>query len=214
MKIKHAINLHKGLTSLVTLALMAAYDNFSTAAFIYLVLHGGYGILWLLKDRLYPDKQWEQELPLATAIFTFFALGLYWIAPFILVSSGLQPSPLTIALAVFINLVGTFLHYGSDAQKYYTLKYKAGLITEGFFARSRNPNYLGEVLIYFSFALLAQHWLPFLILVSFFAGIFVPNMLKKDKSLSRYPEFEAYKARTGLLLPKLLSRIQPTLQEN
>ena len=28
-------------------------------------------------------------------------------------------------------------------------------------------------------------------------------MLKKDRSLSRYPEFAAYKERSGLLLPKL-----------
>jgi len=28
-------------------------------------------------------------------------------------------------------------------------------------------------------------------------------MLKKDKSLSRYPEFEEYKENSGLLLPKL-----------
>jgi steroid 5-alpha reductase family enzyme len=106
-----------------------------------LALHGGYGILWLLKDRLYPDKQWEQEVPVATGIFTFFAIGLYWIAPFILISSGSQPSLTWITLAISINLLGLFLHYGSDAQKYYTLKYKTGLITEGFFARSRNPNY-------------------------------------------------------------------------
>ena len=150
MKIKHAINLHKGLTSIVVLSLMAAYSNFTVAAFIYLALHGGYGILWLLKDRFYPDKQWEQDLPVATVIFTFFIIGLYWIAPFILISSGSQPSPILIFSAVFINLLGIFLHYGSDAQKYYTLKYKTGLITEGFFASSRNPNYLGEILIYVS----------------------------------------------------------------
>ena len=214
MKIKHAINLHKGLTSIVVISLMAAYNNFTVAAFIYLALHGGYGILWLLKDRFYPDKQWEQDVPVATGIFTFFVVGLYWVAPFILISSGSQPSQIWIALAVFINLLGIFLHYGSDAQKYYTLKYKTGLITEGFFASSRNPNYLGEILIYVSFAILAQHWIPFLILGSFFAGVFVPNMLKKDKSLSRYPEFEAYKARSGLLLPKLFPLVQPTLQEN
>ena len=77
------------------------------------------------------------------------------------------------------------------------------MITEGFLARSRNPNYLGEVLIYLSFAILAQHWIPFLILGFFVATIFIPNMLKKDKSLSRYPEFESYKARSGLLLPRL-----------
>jgi protein-S-isoprenylcysteine O-methyltransferase Ste14 len=214
MKIKYAINLHKGLTAIVAISLMAAYNNFTLAAFIYLALHGGYGILWLLKDQFYPDKQWEEDLPVATVIFTFFALGLYWIAPFILISSGSQPSLVLIASAVFINLLGVFLHFGSDAQKYYTLKYKIGLITEGFFTHSRNPNYLGEILIYVSFAILTQHWLPFLIFGAFFAGIFVPNMLKKDKSLSRYPEFEAYKARTGLLLPKLFSPSQPIPQEN
>ncbi len=193
---------------------MTAYYNFTVAAFIYLALHGGYGILWLLKDRFYPDKQWEQDLPVATGIITFAVVGLYWIAPFILISGGSEPSNILIALAVFINLLGVFFAYGSDAQKYYTLKYRTGLITEGFFARSRNPNYLGEILIYVSFAILAQHWIPFLILGAFFTGIFVPNMLKKDKSLSRYPEFEAYKARSGLLLPKLFSTEQPVLQEN
>ncbi len=214
MKIKHAINLHKGLTSIVVLSLMAAYNNFTLAAFIYLALHGGYGILWLLKDQFYPDKQWEQDFPVGTVIFTFFVIGLYWIAPFILISSGSEPSNILIALAVVINLLGVFFTYGSDAQKYYTLKYKTGLITEGFFTRSRNPNYLGEILIYISFAMLAQHWIPFVILGGFFAGIFLPNMLKKDKSLSRYPEFEAYKTRTGLLLPKLFSTSQPIPQEN
>ncbi|MDX2253886.1 MAG: DUF1295 domain-containing protein [Pseudanabaenaceae cyanobacterium bins.39] len=214
MKIKHAINLHKGLTPIVILALMAAYNNFTLAAFIYLALHGGYGILWLLKDRYYPDKQWEQDIPLPTGIFTFTAIGLYWIAPFILIHSGLQPSSTLIFSAVLVNLLGIFLHYGSDAQKYYTLKYRTGLITEGFFARSRNPNYLGEILIYISFAMLSQHWLPFLILGGFIGGIFIPNMLKKDKSLSRYAEFEAYKSRSGLLLPKLFISSPAIPQEN
>ncbi|NEQ82663.1 MAG: DUF1295 domain-containing protein, partial [Moorea sp. SIO2I5] len=104
---------------------------------------------------------------------------------------------------ISINVMGVFLHYASDAQKYYTLKYRSGLITEGFFARCRNTNYLGEILIYSGFVMLAQHWLPFLILAAFIAGIFIPNMLKKDKSLSRYPEFADYKANSGLLLPQL-----------
>lgn len=205
MKIKHAINLHKGLTFIFIIGLMAIYQNFSIAPCIYLALHGSYGIMWLFKDSFYPDKQWEQEIPLGMGIFTFIILGLYWVAPFILISSGTQPANLIITIAVITNLFGIFLHYGSDAQKYYTLKYKSGLITEGFFARSRNPNYLGEILIYLSFAILAQHWLPFLILGGFVAGIFVPNMRKKDQSLSRYPEFEEYKTQSGLLFPKLFT---------
>lgn len=102
-----------------------------------------------------------------------------------------------------MNIFGVLLHYGSDAQKYFTLKYHKGLITEGFFSRSRNPNYLGEILTYSSFAMLSQHWLPFVILGGFAAFVFVPNMLKKDESLARYPEFAAYKQRSSLLLPKL-----------
>ncbi|WP_434222585.1 hypothetical protein ACOKW7_08885 [Limnospira platensis CENA597] len=55
--------------------------------------------------------------------------------------------------------------------------------------------------------MLAQHWRPFLILASFAIAIFIPNMLKKDKSLSRYPEFEQYHQNSGLLLPKLWGKI-------
>ncbi|MBE9213896.1 DUF1295 domain-containing protein [Plectonema cf. radiosum LEGE 06105] len=203
MKVKYPINLHKCSTFIFVLALMIIYQNFTIGAWVYLALHGTYGILWLLKDRIYPDKQWEQEVSLGMGILSFFFISLYWVAPFILISSGsIPPSPL-IAAAISINILGIFLHYSSDAQKYYTLKYKSGLITEGFFARCRNTNYLGEICIYFGFALLVQHWLPFAILGLFAAMIFVPNMLKKDKSLSRYPEFTEYKTNSGLLLPKL-----------
>jgi protein-S-isoprenylcysteine O-methyltransferase Ste14 len=203
MKLKHPLNLHKGLTFIFILGLMLVYDNFTIGAWIYLALHGTYGILWLFKDGLYPDKQWEQEVSFVKAILIFAVVSLYWVAPFILISRGTVPPPPLIAAAIAINIIGVFLHYSSDAQKYYTLKYRQGLITEGFFARSRNPNYLGEILIYLGFAMLTQHWLPFLILGGFAAGIFIPNMLKKDKSLSRHQEFEQYQASSGLLLPKL-----------
>ncbi len=203
MKLKYTINLHKGLTFLFVITLMNIYHNFNIGAWVYLALHGTYGILWLLKDQIYPDKQWEEQIPIAVGIFGFFLLGLYWVAPFILISSGKVPSPPLIAIAISLNIMGVFLHYSSDAQKYYTLKYKSGLITEGFFARCRNTNYLGEIFIYLAFAMLAQHWLPFVILGFFAAIVFVPNMLKKDKSLSRYPEFAEYKENSGLIFPKL-----------
>ncbi len=203
MKIKHPINAHKGLTAVVVLGMMACYSNFSTAPWIYLALHGGYGILWLLKDRIYPDKSWEEEVSWVMGVITFLLLSLYWVSAWLLISRGVQPPDSLLAAAVCLNILGVFLHFGSDSQKYFTLKNQPGLITDGFFARTRNPNYLGELLIYSSFALLSLHWLPFVILAGFVAGIFVPNILRKDKSLSRYPEFETYRLQSGLLLPKL-----------
>lgn len=204
IKIRHTINLHKALTSLVVVLLMLLYHNFSLGPWVYLALHANYGLIWLVKDKLYPDKQFEQELPLFANVTTFLLLLLYWVPPFLLIRSGVIPPLPIVAIAISLNLWGIFLHYASDAQKYFTLKYQPGLISEGLFARCRNTNYLGEILIYSSFALLSMHWQSFLILAGFVAGIFVPNMLKKDRSLSRYPEFAAYKARSGLIIPKLL----------
>ncbi len=203
MQIRQVINLHKGLTAPVVLALMAAYQNGSMGAWIYLALHGTYGILWLFKDRLYPDRQWERQVDLPMAVGVFLMLGLYWLAPFLLISTGVMPSAPLIAAAVALNILGVFLHYGSDAQKHFTLRYHQGLISEGFFARCRNTNYLGEILIYLSFALLAMHWIPYVVLAGYVSAVFLPNMRRKDESLSRYPEFAAYRERSGLVLPRL-----------
>jgi steroid 5-alpha reductase family enzyme len=203
MKIKYPINLHKGLTAFVVLAMMFWFDNYSIGAWVYLALHGSYGFLWLFKDRTYPDRKWEEVVSVPYAILVFFALGLYWIAPFILISQDKAPNELIIAGAVALNMFGMVLHFGSDAQKYFTLKNKPGLITDGFFSRCRNPNYLGELMIYVGFAMLSMSWMGYIGIVMFFIFVFIPGMIRKDKSLARYPEFALYKKRSGLMWPKM-----------
>ena len=198
---KYAINLHKGATAFFVTALMFYFHNFSVAAFVYLALHGSYGFLWLLKDQLFPDKQWEEQVSIPYALLAFSALGLYWIAPVYIVYYKVEPSAALIGAAVAMNIFGTVLHFGSDAQKYFTLMHKRGLITEGFFSRTRNPNYLGELMIYVSFAMLTASWIGYVGITLFFVFVFIPNMLKKDKSISRHPEFAEYKKKSGLLLP-------------
>jgi steroid 5-alpha reductase family enzyme len=171
---------------------------------VYLALHGTYGVLWLLKERIFPDRQWQQAIGWPQAIVLFLLLGLYWLAPWLLIASGAVPPLPLLAGAIAINLLGVFLHFASDAQKHFVLKLQPGLIEDGFFARCRNTNYLGEVLIYLSFAMVAMHWLPYAVLAAFGLAVFLPNMRKKDQSLARYPGFEAYRERSGLLLPRLL----------
>lgn len=203
MRIKYPINLHKGLTAFVVFGLMCWFDNFSVGAWVYLALHGSYGLLWLFKDRTFPDKKWEEVVSVPYALVVFFALGLYWISPFLLISQFNAPGDIVIATAIIINLIGTVLHFGSDAQKYFTLQQKPGLITDGFFSRCRNPNYLGELMIYVGFAMLSMHWLGYIGITLFFLFVFIPGMIKKDKSLSRYPGFAAYKKSSGFLFPKI-----------
>jgi protein-S-isoprenylcysteine O-methyltransferase Ste14 len=203
MPLKYPVNLHKGMTFLVVISMMLYFQNFSIPAWVYLALHGSYGFMWLLKDRIFPDKQWEQTVSVGYAIFVFVVLGLYWLPPFLLISQGIVVAPILVGISVALCMMGVMLHFGSDAQKYFTLAYHKGLITEGYFSRSRNINYLGELMIYCGFALLTGNGWSFIGIGLFFIGAFIPNMLKKDKSLSRYPEFTAYKKSTGLLFPRL-----------
>lgn len=202
MKLKYIVNLHKGATAVVVPVMMFYYDNFSTGPWLYLGLHGTYGILWLMKDQIFPDKQWEKDVSIGYAIFAFCALLLYWLAPWLLISGGMVPSGPVIAGSVFLVVAGTMIHFASDAQKFFVLKIRSGLISDGFFARSRNTNYLGELLIYSGFALASCHWMGWIGIAAFFLIEFIPNMIKKDKSLSRYPEFADYKNKSGFFLPK------------
>ena len=204
MKVAAAINIHKALVIPVVLGLMWFFQNWSTEAFIYLAIHGSYSILWLIKDSLYPDKRFEEKRPTVIAIiFIFLPLAGYYAAPYLLISRYVTLPPFLIGLVLAMYIFGIFLHYVSDAQKHYTLQNKKGLIEDGLFSRTRNPNYLGEIMIYAAYATMSMHWLPFLVLSGWVFGFFVGNMLSKDKSLSRHLQFAEYKKKTGLLFPKI-----------
>jgi len=88
----------------------------------------------------------------------------------------------------------------ADCQKYFQLKYHKGLMTNGMFRYTRNPNFFGEVLIYASYALLANHWLTWVVF-AYAVLYFYTRMLVKDGSISRYPEWEAYQAGSSRLIP-------------
>jgi protein-S-isoprenylcysteine O-methyltransferase Ste14 len=204
MQVGTYIDLHKALLIPVVLALMGYYHNWSTDAFVYLGMHGSYSLLWLIKQRTYRDVRFDQRIaPWQGLLFVFLPLAGYYVAPYLLISRHISVPPALVGLAVFAFTIGVFLHYVSDAQKYYTLQQRKGLIREGLFGRMRNPNYLGEILIYLSYAILSMHWLPFVIVAGWVFGFFARNMAAKDRSLSRHPGFEDYRKSSGLLFPKL-----------
>ena len=64
MKLNQIINLHKGLTAFVVVGLMILFDNFTIAPYVYLALHGTYGLLWLLKEKIFPDPYFKEKINL------------------------------------------------------------------------------------------------------------------------------------------------------
>jgi protein-S-isoprenylcysteine O-methyltransferase Ste14 len=203
MKQKHFIDSHKAVTALFVLALIAVYGQWQNpTAWVYLALHGTYGILWAWKSRVFPDKNWERPATWRFALIAWGGLSVYWVAPWLLTWRAVQAPPWYLAVCISLWGFGVFLHFASDMQKHMWLRLRPGeLLTEGLWARVRNPNYLGELLIYLAFALLAMHWLPPLLLLAFIVIYWLPNMRRKDASLARYAEFEGYKRRSKMLVP-------------
>ncbi|HOY34143.1 MAG TPA: DUF1295 domain-containing protein [Aquabacterium sp.] len=209
-KLAWVVNFQKCGTFFFLGALMAWYGNTSTAAWIYLALHGGYGLVWLLKDMTFPDPSWQERVTIGGGINAFlFVLGPYWLFGWLLISGVSKPhyplpEPMWFCLCITLCLLGAVFMIAADAQKFYTLRVKRGLITDGLHRYVRHPNYLGEMMIYGSFAMMVWHWFPVLVLAWVWCGLFAVNMLLKEASMSRYPEWAAYKQRSWWLIPFVL----------
>ena len=202
LKVYHAVNFHKIVTGFLILGMMWAYENWSTAAWVYLALHGIYGYCWLVKDFGFRDHQLEAGISILGTLGLYVGLiGLYWIIPWLFISRHVEPSHFDLFLAICVHTLGVVVMIASDCQRHFMLKYRKGLITGGMFRYTRNPNYFGEVLLYAAYAWLASHWVAWLLIayMTFFA--FLPRLYRKDVSLSRHPGWTEYKSRTGLLVP-------------
>ena len=176
---------------------------------------GGYGLVWIIKDVAFPDPSWQAKVTIGGGINAFvLVLGWYWAFGWLLISGTSAPDyPLPDAvwfcLCISLCIVGCTIMIAADAQKYFTLRERRGLITDGMYRYIRHPNYLGEIMIYGSFALMVWHWLPAVVLAWVWLGVFASNMVMKEASMSRYPEWAAYKKQLDSIgLPNVLAVVQ------
>jgi hypothetical protein len=128
-----AINLQKGGTLPFVLALMWWFDCWTTTAWVYLGLHGSYGLIWLLKETVFPDPGWQKKITLGGALNAWlFVLGPYWVAPWLIVSQRIEQPPVVLGGAVLLYALGVALMVGADAQKFFVLRAHRGLIADFF----------------------------------------------------------------------------------
>jgi protein-S-isoprenylcysteine O-methyltransferase Ste14 len=201
LKMAWVINFHKIITLFLIASMMVYFDNFSTAAWVYLGLHGVYGYCWLVKDFGFRDGSFNTRVTFAGAVMTYLCLvAWYWLLPYLFISRHLEPSGPMLFTAIAIHTWGITWMIAADCQKYFSLKYRKGLITDGVFTYTRNPNFLGEIMIYAAYALLASHWIGYAVL-AYAILIFYSRMLVKDASISRYPEWPDYAKQSSRLVP-------------
>jgi len=202
MVMRDAVNIGKGATLAMSLLLLLTIGNTNHfAGWLYVILHGSYAVIWVSKDYIFPDPAWQVRQTKGAFAMTILVLAGYWIAPYSLNSSRFEASNLRMTISAFMYILGVTLMTVADAQKFYTLRARSGLITDGCFKYTRNPNYVGEMLLYSAFALLSGSWGAWLYLFAIWGVVFYPRMVKKDISLSRYPEWTRYSQQSRMLLP-------------
>lgn len=128
MPFRVQVNFFKGTTFLWVWCLMHYFLNYSTSMYLYLFLHGSYGICWVIKDVWFPDARLMQKGSIGSQIVLCILLCSYWMIPVPLAAGyGItNPSIGRITFLVLLYLLGVFLMMGADYQKTTTLRMHKG----------------------------------------------------------------------------------------
>jgi protein-S-isoprenylcysteine O-methyltransferase Ste14 len=122
----------------------------------------------------------------------FIFAGVYiWLA---------RPTFVSLAWSLLLVLPGLWLR--GYAAGY--VKKNAELTMTGPYAHTRNPLYVGSMLIAFGFAAASKSIVIVLLLAALFAIIYIPVIRSEEEFLrSTFADFDAYAARVPRLLPRL-----------
>jgi protein-S-isoprenylcysteine O-methyltransferase Ste14/uncharacterized protein YndB with AHSA1/START domain len=195
-----SVNVAKVVT-LVCLLSLPFFFAVQARQAVYLALHVSYCVWYLLKQVILREAVFRERDSAPEFVMVVAVVGVVYALPGWLAFRN--PTPVTnleLAASVALFFFGSVINSGADVQKITALRLHRGLITDGFWALSRNINYFGDLLRYSAFALLsgsAWSWLVVLIVL----GIDVGRMRNKAQSLSRFPEYAAYRSSVPALLP-------------
>jgi protein-S-isoprenylcysteine O-methyltransferase Ste14 len=122
--------------------------------------------------------------------FAFAALYL-WLA---------QPTPTSIATGILLVVPGVLLRAVASGH----VAKNEQLATSGPYAYTRNPLYLGSLILAVGFAAAARNWIIGVVMVAIFLAIYLPVIRSEEEFLrGRFPEFVEYTNQVPRLLPRL-----------
>ena len=86
------------------------------------------------------------------------------------------------------------------------------LTQTGPYAHTRNPLYLGSMLLAFGFAAASRNWMLIVLLAGLFFAIYLPTIRSEEEFLrSQFPEFDAYARAVPRLIPRITAVPRATL---
>lgn len=121
-----------------------------------------------------------------------FAVLYFWLA---------RPTWRSIGLGLVLIVPGLLIRALASGH----VRKNEALATSGPYAYTRNPLYLGSLLIGIGFAVASRSWWVGIVLVGMFAAIYVPVIRSEERFLrEKFPEFEEYARRVPRLLPRVV----------
>ena len=116
------------------------------------------------------------------------------------------PLPAAIAISLLLVVPGLWLRAWAAG----TVKKDRELARTGPYAHTRNPLYLGSMLIAAGFALALMSWPLAVVLAVGFAAIYIPVIASEERFLrSAFPEFDSYCRSVPRLLPRFSAAPAP-----
>ena len=120
-----------------------------------------------------------------------FALFYFWVA---------RPTWRSMALGAIVVVPGLLIRALASGH----VRKNESLATSGPYAYTRNPLYLGSLLMGLGFAVAARSWAVSAALVVMFFAIYLPVIRDEEIFLRRtFPEFEEYARRVPRMVPRL-----------
>lgn len=119
-----------------------------------------------------------------------FALMYLWLA---------RPNVATIVVGCVVVAIGLAVRAVASGQ----LRKNQALAMSGPYSYTRNPLYLGSILIAVGFAIAARSWWVWIVLLVFFIAVYVPVIRGEEAFLREtFPDFELYARRVPRILPR------------
>ena len=120
-----------------------------------------------------------------------FAVLYFWLA---------RPVGRSLALGAVLILPGLLIRALASGH----VRKNEALATSGPYAYTRNPLYLGSLLMGIGFAVAARSWWVGVVLVVMFFAIYVPVIRGEEEYLrGKFPEFQEYARRVPRIFPRI-----------
>ena len=121
-----------------------------------------------------------------------FAVVYFWLA---------RPNWRWLALGLVLIVPGLLVRALASGH----VRKNEALATSGPYAYTRNPLYLGSLLLAIGFAVAARSWWVGAVLVAMFFAIYLPVIREEEKFLrEKFPEFGEYARRVPRMFPSII----------